>query len=865
MFFPAKQRILQKPLSPDTVAWDNPFPTFPVKSKKVAHPIAGSLDGSLAKSEFDGGRPHDKNHGSRPQTSSSKSSNYTINQVPITRDETKDPLSSTHGYPKEFSDDERTKVDSTDQGGISRHRMGDRLEGGLTELKPPVLAGRHSEDSRTRLLKPSDQTCEPQYERSRTMPAALSDVANDRTNRPRPPLQTSWQEPGPNASYFGPEDRGFTPITPTEPLQQHRGKQARTPNIEHRPHGHAAIQSPASTAGTNQLHTPQDSFSDVFDHYYDGPSRDHPPALHSGQVQSGRPAEEGYANFDYERPSDKYHEPSHRMQGRGALPALPYGERQQYHKANHHAMEPLPRSRSQPDLKDRRSPRQQQHDEFNFSLPESLDRPPATAPAPGRHETFATGFDKNPGSRQMGLPSAHEGSNIIYEAASHTGQSAHGYQVNTAPGRDNLPQHQLRPYRPPVANGQRDRSHQGYRSPASQPPYGPTRPPMGRPSPHGPDMASDVPLNAYANHKPSPPFQNGHNRGMYGPPESKSPPGSRAAPASPPARPALNPDALPSHPVPIRQGLAEGPPSNQVPKPAPVRQYNTVPSPMQLPDPSQKPGGSRSVAGGDHSDSVTPQELDRLKHNIARNPDDLATQLLLAKKMVIVASAKVDEGADARIRNKNREKTILEAYKIVKKLSSNGYSEATFYLADSYTRGALGLESDTREAFKLYQTAAKSGHAQAAYRVAVCCEIGQEEGGGTSRDPVKAMQWYKRAATLGDTPAMYKMGIISLKGLLGQPRNAKEATVWLKRAADRADRENPHALHELVSHHIWKKLDACFLPAHLCLSRPSCTKRPAVMKESIKMKPTQGSYSPKRLILATNFPNIVLAAHTNMA
>ncbi len=80
----------------------------------------------------------------------------------------------------------------------------------------------------------------------------------------------------------------------------------------------------------------------------------------------------------------------------------------------------------------------------------------------------------------------------------------------------------------------------------------------------------------------------------------------------------------------------------------------------------------------------------------------------------------------------------------------------------------------------------------------MCCEIGNDEGGGTRKDPLKAIQWYKRAATLGDTPAMYKVGMILLKGLLGQPRNPREAISWLKRAAERADAENPHALHELA-------------------------------------------------------------------
>ena len=76
--------------------------------------------------------------------------------------------------------------------------------------------------------------------------------------------------------------------------------------------------------------------------------------------------------------------------------------------------------------------------------------------------------------------------------------------------------------------------------------------------------------------------------------------------------------------------------------------------------------------------------------------------------------------------------------------------------------------------------------------------MGHEEGGGTKRDPLKAVQWYRRAAALGDTPALYKMGMILLKGLLGQQKNQGEAINMLQRAANQADRDNPHALHELA-------------------------------------------------------------------
>jgi len=196
--------------------------------------------------------------------------------------------------------------------------------------------------------------------------------------------------------------------------------------------------------------------------------------------------------------------------------------------------------------------------------------------------------------------------------------------------------------------------------------------------------------------------------------------------------------------------------------------------------------------------TVTYEELERLRASLINNPTDQQTQLILARKLVLASETLAASVPDAKARGKTREKWVMEAHKHLKKLVALGNTDAMFFLADCYGRGALGLETSPSQAFTLYQSAAKAGHAQAAYRTAVCCEIGQEDGGGTRKDPLKAMQWYKRAATLGDTPAMYKMGMIQLKGLLGQAKNVREAVMWLKRAADRADAENPHALHELA-------------------------------------------------------------------
>jgi TPR repeat protein len=229
-------------------------------------------------------------------------------------------------------------------------------------------------------------------------------------------------------------------------------------------------------------------------------------------------------------------------------------------------------------------------------------------------------------------------------------------------------------------------------------------------------------------------------------------------------------------------------------RPPPVRQYNSEPSRE-----SYESQQSEVKRQSEVPHPVTHDELNRLRNTLRATPSDNVTGLLLAKKLVEAASVLSDENgtADTRTRNKNREKYILEGHKTIKKLVANGYTDAMFYLADCYGQGLLGLQVDTKEAFTLYQSAAKGGHAASAYRTAVCCEMGHEEGGGTKRDPLKAVQWYRRAAALGDTPALYKMGMVLLKGLLGQQKNFGEAINMLKRAAERADRDNPHALHEL--------------------------------------------------------------------
>ncbi|KAI8310616.1 Chitin synthase regulatory factor 3 [Colletotrichum sp. SAR11_240] len=316
------------------------------------------------------------------------------------------------------------------------------------------------------------------------------------------------------------------------------------------------------------------------------------------------------------------------------------------------------------------------------------------------------------------------------------------------------------------------------------------------------EMAGDAP--------PMPPMNGGYQQDAYnGPngwdqPQPPNPPqmGRPGLPHGP--SPSRSGDSLPSHPTPVRPGHMPNSMVSMSDKPAPVRNYNggmggPMPpaGPGAMPPQQMAPQQASTPSFTEASTPVTQEELERLRQIIKTNPNDQESALRLAKRLVEAVDVLAPNLADPKMKVRAREKYLMDANKILKKLSNAQNPESMFFYADCLGRGLFGQEPDNKEAFTLYQSSAKLGHAAAAYRTAVCCEIGHEEGGGTRKDPLKAIQWYKRAATLGDTPAMYKVGMILLKGLLGQPKNPREAVGWLKRAAERADAENPHALHEL--------------------------------------------------------------------
>lgn len=146
-----------------------------------------------------------------------------------------------------------------------------------------------------------------------------------------------------------------------------------------------------------------------------------------------------------------------------------------------------------------------------------------------------------------------------------------------------------------------------------------------------------------------------------------------------------------------------------------------------------------------------------------------------------------------------REDLVRESTQLLKRLADRGHPASQYFLADCFANG-LGTpkgRQDFDRAYPLFVLAAKHGHPDAAYRAGTCCE----NGWGCRREQAKALQFFRKAAAASHPGAMYRLGIAELNGELGLSRHPKDGVQWLKRSAEHATAEFPHALHELALLH----------------------------------------------------------------
>ncbi len=137
---------------------------------------------------------------------------------------------------------------------------------------------------------------------------------------------------------------------------------------------------------------------------------------------------------------------------------------------------------------------------------------------------------------------------------------------------------------------------------------------------------------------------------------------------------------------------------------------------------------------------------------------------------------------------------LREARQILQKLSDRSYPFAQYYLADGYASGLFSKgKEDYDRAFPLFIAASKHGHAEAGYRAALCYEFGW----GSRKDPAKAVQFYRQAASKNHPGAMLRLGKACLVGDMGLTNRYREGLKWLKRAAESADFQYNAAPYEL--------------------------------------------------------------------
>lgn len=755
-----KESIIPKPTSPVTTSWDNPFPTFPSSRPKPRKSEDKALVNSLAEMNIRkvGREPETRDRHST-KTRSQDLEKIKAEQAPRKR-QYYDPRSNGNA----FETSQHDKIETLRSIPMLAQYPPSSLDSGVAYDSRLIAHGKdngraqHQADqvhpASTAPPSTSNIPFGSESKRSMTMPNDFTEGNSQPQLHQRYPTGTGWQEGRTNGHYYAVESQTTIPQRPSTsndsraPANAHLWLDDTARGSDHGAESGVAI-------GEGRFHAREESLGDFLDTYYDTKPQGPSTLVNASEYRLSM--EEEMPNFDAmpmdrpahypdmtieqhlqlaERPPNVHWKPFHDSDSRNA-----------YHDSS--LVRQAPSTGSKPDDGGRSQLHAGDQVGVVFELPGDV---PVAPPMPSHVSNRAQHNDRN-------------------------------FDANTNVHYDNqaVQRTHRRPW-PAVQNytgaeGEGDRPHDGRQHQLQD----------QRKLFSNPQLEVSVP-------------QKNHEQRTRGLGSSMSPI-NRPVLVHPPVTPSGNPDALPEHPTPVRPGLMPGSAANQTPKPPPIRQYNNNTSAIQQSGPTPQAVAARAPQESRASALITMEELERLKQTAKGNPKDQKTQLILAKKFVQAASVLADEGgrADPRTRNKNREKYILDAHKIIKKLVSSGYPDAMFYLADCHGRGLLGLETDNKEAFTLYQSAAKAGHAQSAYRVAVCCEMGHEEGGGTRRDPLKAIQWYKRAAMLGDTPAMYKMGMILLKGLLGLPKNPREAIVWLKRAADRADEGNPHALHELVA------------------------------------------------------------------
>lgn len=247
-------------------------------------------------------------------------------------------------------------------------------------------------------------------------------------------------------------------------------------------------------------------------------------------------------------------------------------------------------------------------------------------------------------------------------------------------------------------------------------------------------------------------------------------------------------------------------------RPSSYAELLNVPYPQQAPPPiTMDNSGLRNVVGNNASLLSVQKTLEMYRQNVKKT-NDFTVQYSFAVFLVSVAQEQGLDFSDPKGRKNSPQpfrdldspiveatvasptELIREARQILQRLASGGYPFAQYYLADGFASGLFNKgKEDHNQAFPLFVLAAKHGHAESAYRTALCYEFGW----GCRKDPAKAVQFLRSAASKRHPGAMTRLGKACLSGDLGEKRY-REGIKWLKLATESADAQYNAAPYQLA-------------------------------------------------------------------
>ena len=133
------------------------------------------------------------------------------------------------------------------------------------------------------------------------------------------------------------------------------------------------------------------------------------------------------------------------------------------------------------------------------------------------------------------------------------------------------------------------------------------------------------------------------------------------------------------------------------------------------------------------------------------------------------------------------------AYKEFLAAAKEGHADSQFNVALMYERG-IGVGKDEKEAVVWYGKAASQGNAAAQFNLGVLYENGR----GTKIDFAKANEWYRKASAQGDALAIGNLGMLYMRGQ-GVKENKVVGVALLLRSATLDPSPENHAKQNLAA------------------------------------------------------------------